>query len=324
MALTNHKQEEASSPQTSWHLAFAQALTWDLSPVQISVLTEVQLIPRVDILLLRKNQSTWTDKQLERLPDGIRQSQASHILLEFKYSQSLDNKAMAQAIGYDHFYKESQQLKDNEVQTFLVSAKKPQKDTRQPFGYQTQRYPGVYQSHRNLEQRIQLISLNELADEPYNAVFKLFATHQIEKAKALNALEKSRAVLEMPIELKSLFYGLLLFEGESDMEIEITPEQVQKAGQLLGKSYLSYLSPEERLAGIKPSEVMGYFKPADLLAGINPREVMGYFKPADLVAGINPHDLMNHFRQVNTLEELSTAEIEEFEHYLSELKKHKK
>jgi hypothetical protein len=339
MSNPNNNPEKQSSPQTSWHLSFAEALQWDLSPVDISVTPEARVMtqpPRVDILLLKRNQPTWTTAQLERVPDGIRQSQASHLLLEFKYSQSLDQKAMAQAIGYDHFYQESNHLDSTDVQTFLVSAKKPQLETRQLFGYQKMRYPGVYESQRILEKRIGLISLNELTDEPYNAVFKLFATHQIERAKALNTLEHSRAISKMPQELKSLFYGLQLFDGDKDMNIELTPEQVKKAGQIFGKSYLESLSPEERLdvmshfkpaellAGINPREVMTHFKPAELLASINPREVMNHFKPADRLAGINPRDLMSHFRQMDRLEGLSIEEIEAFENELSELKKRRK
>jgi hypothetical protein len=318
MSNPNNNPEKQSSPQTSWHLSFAEALQWDLSPVDISVTPEARVMtqpPRVDILLLKRNQPNWTTAQLERVPDGIRQSQASHLLLEFKYSQSLDQKAMAQAIGYDHFYQESNHLDSTDVQTFLVSAKKPQLETRQLFGYQKMRYPGVYESQRILEKRIGLISLNELTDEPYNAVFKLFATHQIERAKALNTLEHSRAVSKMPQELKSLFYGLQLFDGDKDMNIELTPEQVKKAGQLFGKSYLESLSPEELLAGINPRDVMSHFKPADRLAGINPREVINHFKPADMLTAL---------RQMERLEGLSIEEIEAFENELSELKKRRK
>jgi hypothetical protein len=39
-----------------------------------------------------------------------------------------------------------------------------------------------------------MISLNQLADEPYNAVFKLFATHRKEKQKAFQLLEQSRDI----------------------------------------------------------------------------------------------------------------------------------
>jgi len=131
-------------------------------------------------------------------------------------------------------------------------------------------------------------------DESYNAVFKLFATHQIERAKALNSLERSRAVSEMPQELKSLFYGLQLFEGESDMNLELTPEQVKKAGQLFGKSYLSTLSPEERLEGINPRDVMSQFKLAERLAGINSREMMNHFRQMDRQKGLSIEEIVTN------------------------------
>jgi hypothetical protein len=41
-----------------------------------------------------------------------------------------------------------------------------------------------------LKKRIQLISLNELADTHYNAAFKLFATPQKEKQKAFEVTPK--------------------------------------------------------------------------------------------------------------------------------------
>ena len=69
------------------------------------------------------------------------------------------------------------------------------------------------------------------------------------------------------------------------MNLELTPEQIKRAGQLFGKSYLSNLSPEERLEGI------------------------------------NPRDVMSHFGQMEQLQGLSLEEIEAFENKLSELKK---
>lgn len=92
--------------KSDWHLAFGEALEWDLPPVGISVFQEALVMtkpPRADILLLRQNHPAWTTEQLKRLPDGIRQSQASHILLEFKYSQSINEDALIQSLSYDKF-----------------------------------------------------------------------------------------------------------------------------------------------------------------------------------------------------------------------------
>jgi hypothetical protein len=57
--------------------------------------------PRVDVLILRQADTAWTAEQLERLPDGIRQSTASHILLEFKYTQSVNDDVLIQSLAYD-------------------------------------------------------------------------------------------------------------------------------------------------------------------------------------------------------------------------------
>jgi hypothetical protein len=117
-------------------------------------------------------------------------------------------------------------LPTEEVQTFLISAKKPQAQTRNTYEYNKMLYKGVYETQRQLEKRIQLISLNELAEIPYNTAFKLFATHQKEKQKAFELLKQSREVSSIPSGLKSLLSGLLIL-GEQDMIKELTPEQVR-------------------------------------------------------------------------------------------------
>jgi hypothetical protein len=76
---------------TPWHRLLGEVLEKLLTPVGLSVYTELSLMnrpPRADILILRRQQAHWTTAQLERLPDGVRDSQASHILLEFKYTES--------------------------------------------------------------------------------------------------------------------------------------------------------------------------------------------------------------------------------------------
>lgn len=54
-----------------------------LAPVGITVLTDVKVMskpPEADILLLKLKSPKWTKEQRERLPDGIRDSTAHHIL----------------------------------------------------------------------------------------------------------------------------------------------------------------------------------------------------------------------------------------------------
>lgn len=39
------------------------------------------------------------------LPDGIRDCNANHILIEFKYTESLTADAIRQAVSYEYFYR---------------------------------------------------------------------------------------------------------------------------------------------------------------------------------------------------------------------------
>jgi hypothetical protein len=84
----------------SWHRAFAELLKELFVPLNLAVFPELPVIgkpPQVDIMFFRREQTVWTTEQLERLPDGIRQSKATYILLEFKYTESVNKEAFIQA-----------------------------------------------------------------------------------------------------------------------------------------------------------------------------------------------------------------------------------
>jgi hypothetical protein len=114
-------------------------------------------------VLVRRNTLNWTAEQRARLPDGIRDSKASHILIELKYTQSLNEEALTQAAGYEFFYKKAKKCSPVEVQTVLLSARKAYSTTLTFLGYQLTEYSGVYRTQsagfRNL------LPLNELSNE---------------------------------------------------------------------------------------------------------------------------------------------------------------
>jgi len=114
---TKHKRN-------TWHRIFGSILQKLLTPLGITVFTDLQVMtnpPKADIILLTKPGESFTEEQKQYLPDGIRDSKAEHIIIEFKYTESITKESFAQAYGYDFFYKRSQTLEDNKVQTFLVS-----------------------------------------------------------------------------------------------------------------------------------------------------------------------------------------------------------
>jgi hypothetical protein len=135
---------------TPWHQILYRILKQLLTPLGITVLTDVKVMinpPEADVLLLRRKHTDWTPEQLERLPDGIRDSTASSILIEFKATESINKKTFTQAASYDYLYKQSQGLADDELQTFVISSIQPQKANRELYGYKIQVKPGVYQCY---------------------------------------------------------------------------------------------------------------------------------------------------------------------------------
>jgi hypothetical protein len=276
--------KENQNTLNSWHQAFAEILRELFVPLNLAVFPELPVIgkpPQVDIMFFQRDQAVWTTEQLERLPDGIRQCKATYILLEFKYTESVNEDAFIQARTYDYLYKRHQKLTDKEVQTFIVSAKKPRQNTREKWGYEKAVCQGVYKSDNECLKEIPLISLNELACERHNAYFKLFSSHKVERENAFKLLE-SEGLPSMPEPLESLLAGLRLLKGEQDMR-EITPKEVQEFGRKMGKRYLSRLSPEE-IAGIPLEKRLTGIPLEKRLVGATPSEVLSQFKPAEIRA----------------------------------------
>lgn len=134
--------EKKTPTHTDWHVLLGGVQQPLLTPVEITVETELlatQKPPRIDILLLRRKGKFWTPEQQARLPDGIRQSYANHILCEFKYTQSVNKATLVQALLYDQLYRMARNLKRQAVQTFVVSARTPQRDVLAHFGYTADR-----------------------------------------------------------------------------------------------------------------------------------------------------------------------------------------
>lgn len=147
--------------------------------VDIIVQTEIQVMsepPKADILLLRRMRSAWTAAQKARLPDGVRDSSAQHILLEFKYTESLTLDAVQQAVSYDYLYRKAQELTTADLQTFILCAKTPRADRLLELGYAKTEQAGVYRSENIYVRTIPLLVLNELADTPHNAFVKCLST----------------------------------------------------------------------------------------------------------------------------------------------------
>ena len=103
----------ADPPPTRWHRLLGALLDAVLSPVGVSVETDIAVTaepPRADMLLLRREQPHWNEAQRQRLADGLRDTAASHLLIEFKYTEGLTESAFAQLLSYDYFYRRHRRL----------------------------------------------------------------------------------------------------------------------------------------------------------------------------------------------------------------------
>lgn len=175
--------------QIKWHRFLAKGFELSIGQRGVLVFAEVEVMqnpPKVDVLLLRRDTGEWTPEQLALLPDGIRDCNAKHILIEFKYSESLTVDAIRQAVGYEYFYRIANELIIDEVKMFLLCAKTPTPEHLQMFGYEPSSLAGIYENHYTPIEHIPLLALNNLNDEPHNAFVKAFASRSAQKAKALH------------------------------------------------------------------------------------------------------------------------------------------
>ena len=259
--------------RTQWHRLLGAMLEMLLTPVGITVQTEVQVIsdpPKADVLLLRRKGTRWTLSQLRLLCDGLRSSQAGQQLLEFKYSESLNGLCLQQAIGYDYFYRQSQQMDERAIQTSVISARTPRTAVLRQYGYVETETPGVYRSSYPLLDQIQVIVLNQLRPDEHNAFMQCFASQRRVRESAFSRLQTLNWD-ELGDSLWEFVIGLherIDAQGGNMTEIVtsegLTPERIMAIGKKVRQSLLATLTPEERLAGLAPKERLEGLAPAEL------------------------------------------------------------
>ena len=222
------------------------------------VIAEIEVTqnpPKVDILLLRREGDAWTSEQMALLPDGIRDCNASHVLIEFKYSESLTIDAIRQAVSYEYFYRTANELAPDAVKMFILCAKTPTAERLASFGYTHSSLPGVYTNEQELLNHIPLLVLNGLSDEAHNAFVKAFASRPAQKAKALATI---RQQTELSDELLSYFEVLralwALPEGAA-MNEALTPERVLEIGREWKRIFFQHATIDELDEMISPESL---------------------------------------------------------------------
>jgi hypothetical protein len=269
--------EQQSKSKTLWHDWFGNLFKVSLIPTGLDVATDVPVmkqLPEADIVIIRRFSKRWTKEQLKRLPDGIRHTRAKHVLIELKYTESINTDAICQIGGYYKFYKINQKLKpSNQLKCFLVSSKTPRKSTLKRFQYHKTRYSGVYKSRGPICGLFPIISLNDLSNAPHNILFKLFAS---KKKETLNASNKVRDGLydQLPGSLQNFLNDYIkkcLIKGGITMDyLNLTQEDIKK----LRKEWIEVYTTEELLANHSPSEILSNFSPTEVLSYISQDQII--------------------------------------------------
>ncbi len=114
----------------------------------------------------------------------------SGIYIEFKIRETFNEETLQQAIGYDYFYQQGQQLARSQVATFVISAQTLQVATLQAAGYQASGELDVYRSEVMVIRHTGLILLNELEPLLHNTFVQCFATHRQVRNAAFQRLRQ--------------------------------------------------------------------------------------------------------------------------------------
>ena len=245
------------SVRVQYHRLLGSGMRLNLAAVKVLVSTESSILsesPRVDILLLRREGAAWTEAQRERLPDGIRDSTAGHILIEFKYTESVSEDGILQAAAYDLFYRQVQRLSKEDTLPVVLSAKTPQKSRLDKWGYEESQR-GVFRTNLPFVGRVMLLALNRLPASSNNALVKLFASRQQERNAGFASLDSS--VFADSTDLHAYVLGLsqtLKVEGDMSMAEVLTPEKVLEYGKRIRELVFETGTLEERLVGLNSEE----------------------------------------------------------------------
>ena len=286
--------EKQVKPKTLWHDWFGNLFKVSLIPTGLEVETDapvMQKLPEADIVIIRRSGTRWTKEQLKRLPDGIRHTQAKHVLIELKYTESINVDAICQIAGYYKFYKIQHNLtKKKELKCFLVSSKTPRKSTLQRFLYHQTRYPGVYTSQFPLFDLFPIISLNDLSNAPQNILFKLFAS---KKKSSINAIQKVKSDLydQLPEPLKTFltdYINRYIIIGRDDMDyLNMTTEERNQFRL-------------EWIAKHKPPDILDYFSTSELLSERSASEVLANYSTDQILSGLSSAQLQELSKRMNS------------------------
>ena len=275
------------------HILFGFLMKETLIPVDLEVESSFEVgkgPPKLDVLIIRRMGESWTEDQLYFLPDGVRQKNCKHVILELKYTESVNQIAIYQALGYFGKYVSLKKIPIDDAHVFIVCSKTPEEKTLNKLGFEPTDIEGVYQSNDKIMQHLSLISLNDLSNAHYNLLIKLFSSKKKQKIAALK---------------KILFFGIKqLSQGLIDVILKIIGFW-NETGEYTMQNMKKDFTPE--LFGDVNEEVIDFF-----IYLFRPEKLIQRFKPEDRLKGLKPEDRFKGLKIEDRLNGLSIEEIEQF------------
>ncbi|MGB0386235.1 MAG: hypothetical protein ACPGWR_15610 [Ardenticatenaceae bacterium] len=153
-------------------------------------------LPEENNVVITRPTRKWPKEALEHLPDGVRDSKALHILMFFKYDDPLTVEDFRGAINAHYSYREQHQLKDKDIEVFLISTIPLRRAVLNELGYQRTRRAGVYRSKDRLFALVPIIYPAELRSRRHNASLKIIVGPKNERLEAFDALKEDMLLSE--------------------------------------------------------------------------------------------------------------------------------
>jgi len=148
----------------------------------------------IKILIRSLEKDDWTESQKLVLPDGIRELHSSNYVVKF-FDEPLKSYDLIEMLVERHFFCEGYNYGAKDVIGCIVTTRNPSKAILQEMNYKPVSN-GIYRTETIFFDNIQIISINQLQNQPWNAVFKLFSSNKQEFTQAINVL-KERGVFDI-------------------------------------------------------------------------------------------------------------------------------
>lgn len=112
----------------NWHNAFGQVLKHCRTPLGLQVIPEYEVAKnplKVDVVVIRQG-SPLSRKDLSKLPDGLSDHLNEHNLIDFKsIHESCGYEELEKTDLYAKFYRQQEEIARNQLSVFAVSSKTP-------------------------------------------------------------------------------------------------------------------------------------------------------------------------------------------------------